>query len=40
MAWSDIVDDARARPEAYTVWFRQYIASHGDLIAEWIAGKR
>ena len=28
--------DMRARPEAYTVWFRQYLAEHGELIAEWI----
>jgi isopentenyl-diphosphate delta-isomerase len=29
--------DLRERPEAYTVWFRQYLDKHGDLIADWLA---
>jgi isopentenyl-diphosphate delta-isomerase len=28
--------DMRARPEAYTVWFRQYVDTHGGLIADWL----
>jgi isopentenyl-diphosphate delta-isomerase len=32
--------DMKARPEAYTVWFRQYVAQRGDTIAEWIARGR
>jgi isopentenyl-diphosphate delta-isomerase len=29
--------DLRARPEAYTVWFRQYLDKHSRLIADWLA---
>jgi isopentenyl-diphosphate delta-isomerase len=29
--------DLKARPDAYTVWFRHYVAERGDTIAEWIA---
>ena len=29
--------DMRARPEAYTAWFRQYVDKRGDTIAEWLA---
>jgi isopentenyl-diphosphate Delta-isomerase len=29
--------DMRARPDAYTVWFRQYVDRHGDMIADWLA---
>ena len=29
--------DMRARPEAYTVWFRRYVAERGALIAHWIS---
>jgi len=28
--------DVHARPEAYTVWFRQYLAKRGELIANWL----
>ena len=27
---------SRARPDAYTVWFRQYVDQHGDRIADWL----
>jgi isopentenyl-diphosphate Delta-isomerase len=29
--------DLGARPGAYTVWFRQYLDKHGNLIADWLA---
>jgi isopentenyl-diphosphate delta-isomerase len=29
--------DMRARPDAYPVWFRQYVDRHGDMIADWLA---
>jgi isopentenyl-diphosphate delta-isomerase len=29
--------DMRARPEAYTVWFRKYMAEHRGAIAAWLA---
>ena len=29
--------DMRARPDAYTAWFRQYVDRHGDMIADWLA---
>jgi len=28
--------DVHARPEAYTVWFRQYLDQRGELIADWL----
>jgi isopentenyl-diphosphate delta-isomerase len=31
--------DRRARPDVYTVWFRQYLDAHGDLIADWMSSK-
>jgi isopentenyl-diphosphate Delta-isomerase len=36
MAWSDLMQDMRARPDAYAVWFHHYIAEHGDTIAQWL----
>ena len=30
----------RERPDAYTVWFRHYVAEQGGLIAEWIEKAR
>jgi isopentenyl-diphosphate delta-isomerase len=36
IAFGDLEADLRARPEAYTVWFQQYIAEHGARIAEWL----
>jgi isopentenyl-diphosphate delta-isomerase len=40
IALGKLAADLRERPEAYTVWFRQYIERHGGLIEDWIAGKR
>jgi isopentenyl-diphosphate delta-isomerase len=40
MTMRDLDADLRARPDAYTVWFRQYVGTHGALIADWIAGRR
>ena len=40
MAFDELASDIRARPEAYTVWFRQYVDRHGDLIADWVGRKR
>jgi isopentenyl-diphosphate delta-isomerase len=31
--------DMASRPGAYTVWFRHYVAKHGDEIAEWLLHK-
>ena len=36
IALRDLEADLRARPDDYTVWFRQYVAEHGGLIADWI----
>jgi isopentenyl-diphosphate Delta-isomerase len=30
--------DRRARPDAYTVWFRHYLDAEGDAIAAWLNG--
>jgi len=32
--------DVRARPDAYTVWFRQYLDKYGDMLGEWIGKSR
>ena len=34
-AYGDLIADMRARPDAYTVWFRQYLDAHGDMLANW-----
>ena len=31
--------DMAAHPDAYTVWFRHYVAKHGGRIAQWLASK-
>jgi isopentenyl-diphosphate delta-isomerase len=36
ISFSDLTADLRARPDAYTVWFRQYIDKHGGMIADWL----
>ena len=36
IALPDLAADLKARPEAYTVWFRQYLDKRGDLIAQWL----
>ena len=35
MALDDIERDIRQSPQRYAVWFRHYLAVHGDLIARW-----
>jgi isopentenyl-diphosphate delta-isomerase len=40
IAFGELQSDIRARPDAYTVWFRQYVGTHGGLIADWIARGR
>lgn len=40
IALDDLKSDMRARPEAYTVWFRHYVAERGDVIADWIGQGR
>ena len=37
VAFDDLVADITTRPEAYAVWFRQYVAARGGLIAGWAA---
>ncbi len=29
-------NDIQIRPDLYTVWFQQYVAERGDVIADWI----
>jgi isopentenyl-diphosphate delta-isomerase len=36
----DLENDLRERPDAYTVWFRHYVAEQGGLITEWIENAR
>jgi isopentenyl-diphosphate delta-isomerase len=40
IAYADLARDMRARPQAYTIWFREYVGQRGDLIAKWIGRKR
>lgn len=40
IALPDLRADLRARPDAYTVWFRHYVAERGDVIADWIGRRR
>ena len=35
ISYSDLIADMHARPETYTVWFRQYVDAHGDMLANW-----
>jgi isopentenyldiphosphate isomerase len=37
MAFSDLAADIKARPDAYTAWFRQYVDKRGATIADWLA---
>src|SRR5262249_5445339 len=39
MALGDLEADMRARPEAYTVWFRRYMAEQRPSIADWLGKK-
>ncbi len=34
----ELMADVGARPEAYTVWFRQYLTQRGAMIAKWMNG--
>jgi isopentenyl-diphosphate Delta-isomerase len=38
--YPDLIADMRMHPEAYTVWFRQYVDAHGDMLANWIGASR
>ena len=40
MTFKALQADLRARPQAYTVWFRKYLAEHGARIADWLADRR
>ena len=33
-----LIADMKARSENYTVWFRHYVAKHGDMLARWMTG--
>jgi len=35
---AELTADLRARPEAYTAWFRQYVEKQGARIADWLKG--
>lgn len=37
VGFDELVADIDARPERYTVWFRQYVGRHRDMLADWIA---
>lgn len=37
IGFDDLVADMTAHPQDYAVWFRQYLAAHGGLIAGWCA---
>lgn len=39
VTFAELKADLRARPEAYTAWFRQYLDKRGDMIADWLAGR-
>jgi isopentenyl-diphosphate delta-isomerase len=36
IAHAELKDDMNLRPNAYAVWFRHYLAKHGELIAQWL----
>ena len=40
ISYDDLVADLKARPDAYTVWFRQYVATHGGMLAGWVENGR
>jgi isopentenyl-diphosphate delta-isomerase len=35
ISYPDLVADLKAHPDRYTVWFRHYVATHGDMLADW-----
>ena len=39
ISFAELAADLRARPDAYTAWFRQYVDKHGGKIADWLASK-
>lgn len=36
VSYAKLIDDLRARPDAYTVWFRQYVDTHRAMLADWV----
>jgi len=40
ISYPDLIADMRMHPEAYTVWFRQYVDAHGDMLKNWIGAGR
>jgi isopentenyl-diphosphate delta-isomerase len=40
MPFAALAADMRAHPERFTVWFRQYVDKHGEMIANWVARGR
>lgn len=36
VAYSELENDMQAHPESYAVWFRHYLAAHGEPIAKWL----
>ena len=36
LAFLALIADMASHPYAYTVWFRHYVAKHGDTIARWL----
>ena len=39
ISFFDLKAELRAGPDAYTAWFRQYVDTHEDTIADWLAAK-
>ena len=36
ISFADLIADLNARPETYTVWFRQYVDRHSRMLSNWI----
>jgi isopentenyl-diphosphate Delta-isomerase len=36
IAFPALIADIASHPDAYTVWFRHYVAKHGDKIGRWL----
>jgi len=36
IAFPALIADIASHPDAYTIWFRHYVAKHGDKISRWL----
>lgn len=39
VGFPELQADLRARPQSYTVWFRHYVDTHRDMLANWLDGR-